>query len=73
MIIGIDASALSLKSTGTGRYINCLVEQLKYFDHEIKTFPSSFYKDKDHFEKGKGNFFIKKYRKVKRHYYRYPV
>ncbi|GEM_PF-1128445 len=39
MRIGIDVSALTNKITGTGRYINCLTEQLYTTNHEIELFP----------------------------------
>jgi glycosyltransferase involved in cell wall biosynthesis len=38
MRIGIETSALSNKFTGTSRYINCLLEQLKSTEHELVTF-----------------------------------
>jgi glycosyltransferase involved in cell wall biosynthesis len=57
MIIGIDTSASGLKSTGTGRYINCLLEQLNKFENDIKIFPLS----------AEQKFSGKKYQ---RHYYR---
>ena len=38
MIAGIEISALGNKTTGTSRYITCLVKQLKTFDDEIKSF-----------------------------------
>ena len=38
MRIGIDTSALTNKFTGTSRYINCLLEQLKTTEHEIVPF-----------------------------------
>ncbi|MGE5500148.1 MAG: glycosyltransferase family 4 protein [Syntrophothermus sp.] len=40
MKIGIDISAFGERSTGTSRYINCLLTQLKTTGHEIKVFPS---------------------------------
>ena len=47
----------ALKSTGTGRYINRLLEQLNNFENDIKVFPLS----------AEQKFFGKKYQ---RHYYR---
>jgi hypothetical protein len=38
MTAGIEISALGNKTTGTSRYITCLVKQLKTFDDEIKSF-----------------------------------
>ncbi len=65
MKIGIDVSASNSKSTGTGRYINCLLEQLKLSDNEIRVFPSS----NDNTEKIK-NFYGKKILGISRHFYR---
>lgn len=39
MKIGVDISCVNNKTTGTERYINCLVSQLKKFEHEIKLIP----------------------------------
>ena len=70
MIIGIDASASGFKSTGTGRYIDCLVEQLKITDNEIRIFPSftdgKTYRGK-HVKKVS---LSKKLNGLNRHYYR---
>ena len=38
MKIGLDTSAVGLKSTGTSRYIKCLRDTLKKTDHTIKLF-----------------------------------
>ncbi len=70
MIIGIDASASGLKSTGIGRYITCLLEQLKNSDNEIKIFQSSDNYEKHLIEKIKRSSLNKKYQGLKRHYYR---
>ena len=65
MIIGLDVSALNSKSTGTGRYINCLLEQLKISGNEIKVFPSKG----NHSNKTKSSF-DKELQRINRHYYR---
>lgn len=39
MIIGLDISAIGNRNTGTSRYINCLLTQLRTSGHEIKVFP----------------------------------
>ncbi len=64
MIIGIDASASGIKSTGTGRYINCLLEQLKKFDEEIKVFPVNGSKEVNN------SSLSRKDNRLKRYYYR---
>lgn len=38
MIIGVETSALTPKPTGTSRYIQCFLDQLRLTDHEVKTF-----------------------------------
>ncbi len=38
MIIGIEASSLSSKQTGTSRYLNCLLEQLNQTDNKVEMF-----------------------------------
>jgi glycosyltransferase involved in cell wall biosynthesis len=40
MTIGVETSALNNRSTGTSRYITCLIEQLQTFDDNIKLFSS---------------------------------
>ncbi len=51
MRIGIDTTALSRNTTGTGCYINCLLDQLKNTTNEIKTFDSvNFVKNENSFE-----------------------
>ena len=67
MIIGIDASASGFKSTGTGRYINCLLEQLTISGNEITTFPASHSGKEFHLERKMSNFVSQK---LKRNYYR---
>ncbi len=64
MNIGIDASASGLKSTGTRRYINCLLEQLKKFEDEIKVFQPDGDQEINNSSLGR------KYNGLKRHYYR---
>ena len=70
MIIGVDASASGFKFTGTGRYITCLLEQIKNSDNEIKIFPSFQVTGRELGEKTKMNSFNKKYEGLKRHYNR---
>ena len=41
MIIGVDASALGNRVTGTSRYIECLLKELQNTNHTIKTFSHS--------------------------------
>ncbi len=41
MIIGIDTSAVGVRSTGTSKYISCLLNELRRTDHTIKTFSPS--------------------------------
>jgi len=38
LIIGIDTSAVGKKATGTSRYIECLLTELKKTKHAVKTF-----------------------------------
>ncbi len=38
MVIGIDTSAVGVKSTGTSKYISCLLNELHKTDNTIKTF-----------------------------------
>ena len=70
MIIGIDSSASGIKYTGTGRYITCLLEQLKNSDNEIKIFPSSPITEREFIEKRELSSLNNKYEGLKRHYYR---
>jgi len=53
MIVGIETSALSTRITGTSRYITCLIEQLKTFDNEVKSF-SAFNSSRKFLIKKKG-------------------
>ena len=70
MIIGIDASASGIKSTGTGRYINCLLEQLRITDNEIKEFPSFYNGESGKNKYAKNRFLSRKFQGLSRHYYR---
>lgn len=38
MIVGVETSALTPKPTGTSRYIQCLLDQLRSTEHEVRTF-----------------------------------
>ncbi|MFA5803957.1 MAG: glycosyltransferase family 1 protein [Melioribacteraceae bacterium] len=38
MIIGLDTSAVGIRSTGTSKYIKCLLDTLRKTNHTIKTF-----------------------------------
>lgn len=70
MIIGIDASASGFKYTGTVRYINCLLEQLKITDNKIRIFPS-FIEDETYQRKQiKKGYLSRKLHGLNRHYYR---
>jgi glycosyltransferase involved in cell wall biosynthesis len=69
MVIGIDVSASGLKSTGTGRYINCLLEQLKLTDNQVRIFPS-FYDATFRNKRLKKGALNKKLLGLNRHYYR---
>jgi len=67
MRIGIETSALSKNFTGTGRYINCLLEQLKSTGNELITFSPT----EQIVSKGFVNEFIsRKKNSIQRHLYR---
>ena len=38
MIIGLDTSAVGVRSTGTSKYIHCLLNELRGTDHTLRTF-----------------------------------
>ncbi len=49
MIIGIETSSLEYKSTGTNRYLNCLLEQINTTSHQIVKFSSTNHFDRNNY------------------------
>ncbi len=69
MNIGIETSALGDKFTGTGRYINCLLSQLRKSRHDIKTFSPKANSTKNNFPISRNVFRIN-HGGIERHFYR---